>query len=238
MNVKAEILVEIQATVDEMIAVSTVTLKALRCLAGQANCVASLLHVWRPFVSMLWAPLYDMRSRCPFGAGRVWRCALDIPLYWIRAFMSKSRGTLERKYRLSDDLGLGQQYSITTDASPTRMGAWLMIDGVIEEFFSVEVTWIDQEVLDTRAGGSEGQQLWESLTVLIALRLWAPHWKERRIRLCVRSDTVSAHSELQLLPSHGVPPTSNGRAAADRHLTRLTHPVGTKTKVWQPGQLA
>ena len=106
--------------------------------------------------------------------------------------MNGSRGTLGRTYRLSDYLGLGQQSSITTDASPTRMGAWLMTDGAIEEFFSVEVTWIDQEVLDKNAGGSEGQQLWESLTVLIALHLWAPQWKERRIRLCVRSDNISA----------------------------------------------
>ena len=78
-EVKEDILTEIRATVDEMVAANTVTLKSLRCLAGQAACVASLLHVRRPSVSMLWAPLYDIRGRCPSDAGRVRICAWIFP---------------------------------------------------------------------------------------------------------------------------------------------------------------
>ena len=48
-EVKEDILTEVRTAVDEVIAANAVTLKALRCLAGQANCIASVLHVWRLF---------------------------------------------------------------------------------------------------------------------------------------------------------------------------------------------
>ena len=41
-------------------------------------------------------------------------------------------------------------------------------------------------------GPSEGLQSWESLVALCALRLWAPKWRQRRNRLSVKSDSVTA----------------------------------------------
>ena len=41
-------------------------------------------------------------------------------------------------------------------------------------------------------GESAGQQTWEALAVLVALRAWAHRWQGRRVVLRVRSDSVSA----------------------------------------------
>ena len=43
-----------------------------------------------------------------------------------------------------------------------------------------------------KRGGSEGQQAWEGLAILAALRLWSWVWRDCRISLAVRSDSVSA----------------------------------------------
>ena len=91
-----------------------------------------------------------------------------------------------------------------TDASPTGLGAFLVINGEIHEYVFGRITTLDQEVLKTKAGGSEGQQVWEALIVLSALRLWSPLWKARRITLAVKSDSVSALIMLIKLKTDGV----------------------------------
>ena len=50
--------------------------------------------------------------------------------------------------------------------------------------------------MDTRRFGVElgdpaGQQLWEALSCLTAVRAWLPRWSESRLRLEVRGDSVS-----------------------------------------------
>ena len=78
-----------------------------------------------------------------------------------------------------------------------------MINGVIKEVFSDPISKLDQKILGCRTGGSEGQQLWESLTVLVALRLWASYWQGRRVQLRVRGDNVSALIMLVKMKSTG-----------------------------------
>ena len=36
-----------------------------------------------------------------------------------------------------------------------------------------------------------GQQVWESLAALVAVRLWKAHWQQRRVCLTVRGDSVA-----------------------------------------------
>ena len=50
----------------------------------------------------------------------------------------------------------------------------------------------DEAVFDTAAGSSVGQQSWEALAILIALRIWVSHWKDKRVNLKVRGDNVGA----------------------------------------------
>ena len=64
-TVKAEILAEVGNDIDEMFKHNTVTVDKLRELAGRATCIASLIHVWRPFVAMLWGPIYSSPLKVP-----------------------------------------------------------------------------------------------------------------------------------------------------------------------------
>eukprot|EP00972_Heterocapsa_arctica_P089569 13206844-Heterocapsa_arctica.AAC.1 len=41
-------------------------------------------------------------------------------------------------------------------------------------------------------GIAEGQQTWECLCALVALRHWAPLWRNQRCQLTVRSDSIAA----------------------------------------------
>ena len=153
---------------------------------------------------MLWAPIYNTRSRCPFAPDRVWRSAVEVPLRWMRAFLAGTHGTLSRTYTLAAYLQEGDQYAVVTDASPLGLGAFLVKNGVIEEFAFGTMSSIDEEVLSVKMGGSEGQQVWESLTILAALRLWSPVWRGRRITLAVKSDSVSALIMLIRMKADGV----------------------------------
>ena len=38
----------------------------------------------------------------------------------------------------------------------------------------------------------DGQQVWECLAVLVALDLWAPLWKQKRVALQIKGDSVTA----------------------------------------------
>ena len=75
-------------------------------------------------------------------------------------------------FQLVDYLRQGDEVVIGTDASPTRLGGWLMINGVITAFFSDAISTKDEEVCATTSGRHEDQQTWEFLAILVALRLW------------------------------------------------------------------
>ena len=203
-TVKEEILADVAADISEINKKNYVTVEKLRELAGRATCISSLIHVWRPFVSMLWGPIYSSRSRCPFNPDRVWKSAVEIPLRWMQAFLDGARGTVSRTYTLAAYLQEGERYTVVTDASPVGLGAFLVLDNVILEFAFGPITELDQEVLKVRAGGSEGQQVWESLTILAALRLWSPIWRDKRITLGVKSDSVSALVMLIKMKADGI----------------------------------
>ena len=119
-------------------------------------------------------PLYSTRSRCPFDPTRVWRTAIDVPLRWMAAFLAGTAGTLSRTYTLAAYLHEGDKVTVVTDASPAGTGAFLIINDVIVEFAFGPLTRRDETILRVNRGGSEGQQAWEGLAVLAALRLWPP----------------------------------------------------------------
>ena len=104
---------------------------------------------------------------------------------------------------LGSYLNEGDKHSIVTDASPLALGAYLQINGVIQEFVHSRITHEDEEALGVKAGGSEGQQCWEALTVLAALRFWCHHWRNRRIVLEVRGDSVTALTMLIKMKADG-----------------------------------
>ena len=54
------------------------------------------------------------------------------------------------------------------------------------------ITRGDQKRLGKAALTSEGQQVWEALAILVALRLWGKTWLSRHTVLKVKSDSMSA----------------------------------------------
>ena len=92
---------------------------------------------------------------------------------------------------------------ITTDASMFGIGGIISKGGKIQAYFRDEITEIDEEVLDRKKLTNEGQQAWEGLAMLVALRTWALLWKQRRVRLLVRGDNNGALAALSALKGKG-----------------------------------
>ena len=59
------------------------------------------------------------------------------------------------------------------------------------QLFSSQLTQADADRFEHALGESTGQQVWESLSVLVALRCWRSLWRESRMILHVRGDSVA-----------------------------------------------
>ena len=81
---------------------------------------------------------------------------------------------------------------IGTDAAPWGLGGWLAVDGRITHFFACPISAEDQNIYAIASGIAEGQQIWECLAVLVALKLWSGRFVQQRVSLQVRGDNVGA----------------------------------------------
>ena len=108
----------------------------------------------------------------------------------------------------------GPVTEILCDASTTGLGACLVEDGTATECFHDELTVADEKVLGHRRGSSDGQQAWESLVILVALRIWSSKWRGRRITLRVASDSVTALTALVKMKATGHGPAVVARELA------------------------
>ena len=81
-------------------------------------CLAVLLRAWRPFVSMMWAPLNRPESQGSAPPGCLWRPAVDIPLRWLSAFLNGTQVALVRDFDLATHLHMGIMFDISFDAPP------------------------------------------------------------------------------------------------------------------------
>ena len=66
-----------------------------------------------------------------------------------------------------------------------------MIDGTPTEYFSDALSDDDVAVYNRVRGQAEGQQVWESLAALVAIRMWKGRWQRHRVQLTVRGDSVA-----------------------------------------------
>ena len=66
------------------------------------------------------------------------------------------------------------------------------MDGVYRHYFSCPISDDDVEIFGIPRGTADGQQTWECLAILVAIDIWACHWKQDRIVLQVRGDNVGA----------------------------------------------
>ena len=145
--------------------------------------------VWRPFLQQLWAALASSHGGAPTNC--IWVKAIRSALLWLQVFLEGTRGTLTRKYTLETWVNNAPNISITLDASPWGVGATLEIDHVIVAYLRSPLDRNDVELLGHPIGEACGQQVWETLCALVALRAWKPYWRESRFVLLIRGDSVT-----------------------------------------------
>ena len=140
---------------------------------------------------MLWAALFDKSvSGAPINC--VWRRQIEEPLAWILAFLELSAGSVEREFDAMDFFNQGPQVEIYFDASPTGFGGFMLVDEVPECYTYGTFTAEDASILQVVNEKSRAQQAFESLALLIVLRLWLPEFTKHRVSIKVRGDNIAA----------------------------------------------
>ena len=150
--------------------------------------IASVIVVWRPFVQPLYTALRAEETHAPQGC--VWTKQIEPAVNWLVAFLRGVQAGVRREFTLAAYRKLGPVVVITWDASPYGMGATLQIQGQFIEFFAVRISQAGQDILGVQAGDSRGQQVWEALAGLIAVRQWAAHWQRVPVVLQIRNGNV------------------------------------------------
>ena len=192
-KLKDEMVNDIVEITDKILETNATSLKLFRKYLGKLSHAASLIFQLRPFVAPLWAALAEAeRANRRF----VWKKQCYFAISWISAFFRASGPVLQRYYTCDEHFGRGVDVMICTDASPTGLGAFIAVAGDIKEFFSEPLGPLDTQRFAHDLGDSVGQQTWEALCVLVALRCWSQWWMDKRVRLTVRGDNVAA---LQLI---------------------------------------
>ena len=167
--------------------------KELRSYTGKASSFASVLEPWRPFVQDLYGVLYSKdkeKSKAPPNCA--WTAQFAHVLRWIKAFLFQQKGTLIRTFRIDAHFGRGDSVQMILDASPWGLGGILKINSVVVSWYGSALTEHDSRISKHKLGDANGQQTWESLNVLVALRTWKEHWMGVKAVLEVRSDNVTA----------------------------------------------
>ena len=86
----------------------------------------------------------------------------------------------------------GDRVTITADASPYGVGAFLSVNHTPIAWFAEKLHRADFDALGMEmTEDSRVQQASESMVILIALRHWADKWADRRVTLSIRSDNIS-----------------------------------------------
>ena len=144
---------------------------------------------------MLWGALFDTsKSSAPVGC--LWRRQIDEPLIWIRAFLERSAGTVERLFDATDFFNRGACIEIYFDASTSGFGGFMLLDQIPVCYTYGLFTSLDASILHVINEQSRAQQAFESLALLIVLRMWLPEFASQRVSIRVRGDNMAALSML------------------------------------------
>ena len=82
----------------------------------------------------------------------------------------------------------------------------MTVNGMVVAWYSdVLVEGTDDRLLGHILGSPDGQKVWEVLAILVAPRLWKDRWLSKRVRLCVRGDSITMLTRLlKMRPKPGV----------------------------------
>ena len=188
-SIKKEFMEEYERLVRDLLRERKIPLKVVQSFAGKTNHISNLLIAWRPFIDALWAAIY---SRSALESGKVWQKQIKSALDWLLIFMHGHRGTLTRSWSFVEFLHPRAPGTLYLDASPWGLGGVLVIDSRVHSFFGCRLTREDENILNCTIGSDESQQIFESLVILVAMKLWVDILKQKRIVLTLTSDNTSA----------------------------------------------
>ena len=180
-SIKPEILSELCSQIASAVKCNVISKKDLQRLAGRANFVAGMIPVWRPFLQELWGALAGDGGNAPPNCS--WTSQIKSVLTWLDLFLSGVRGTLVRTFSLDPWSSVAKPILITLDASPWSLGGIIEVQGNIVSFFSSPLSHLDSQILGHTIGEASGQQVWESLSALVALRAWKSYWTKDRAKV-------------------------------------------------------
>ena len=112
-------------------------------------------------------------------------------LAWIHAFLAGQEGALIRRILVESKAGLSTT-QVVCDASPWGLGAVLVRNDEIVSWLAVALVQTDLDVLGIERGDCRGQAVVEALCIAVALRTWAPDWRDEPTVLMARSDAMAA----------------------------------------------
>ena len=193
-EITSEKLEELAQLIKQALSSNVVALKAMRTFVGKAQNVAGIIHAWRPFLSNIWGAVSETNSEKRGNApkGCLWLTQVKGDLEWIGEFLAGTKGTITRTFRLTDYLCRGDKVTLITDASPWGIGAWIVHQNGAIQYFSDKLQDHDLVVLEAERGDCRGQQAFEALAILVALRTWKQLWAQRRTSITVKADNVAA----------------------------------------------
>jgi len=214
-SIKPDTVADVRELTEKVAKCNVVSTKELRSFVGKRTAVASLVFMWSPFLKPLWASLTTAgteKSMAPRNC--VWVKQFQEPLVWIQAFLAAEGDMITRTYTSDAYFGQGLKVEIDLDASPWGLGGILRVQNRFEAYFADPIGQFDTEKFGFNIGDCKGQQTWECLATLVAMRLWMSQWRDRRICLRVRSDSTTALRLLLSLKSTGSGPNFIGREIA------------------------
>jgi hypothetical protein len=205
-QIKESIISDILSDLEWMLTVNIISKKNLHSLLGKLGHAAGLLIVIRPYLEPLWgalaAPDSKKHPHC------IYTKQVDVELKWFQKCFKGEGIKIERFFTIDAFNRTGTVVEIGTDASPWGLGGWLIIDHEIKSYFASPITQQDVEKFGFQIGDPKGQQLFEALAILVAIKLWTQHWRQDRIVLKIRGDNVTALMQLVKLrpanPAHAI----------------------------------
>ena len=208
-SIKKAFLDDLLKDTEHFLKKNIIGIRLLRSYTGRANHIANLLFGWRPFLDTLWAAVSgepekiitkkrwnkrgktrSRKSRAP--PGTIWTKQVRSSLLWSNRFWTLQHGPLTRTWSVEEYFSNREAVAFYLDASPWGLGGVLVINGVLVAYFLSPLSAIDEAIHGYAIGDCKGQQTWECLAVLVALRIWKAQWTNKRCEVRIKSDNISA----------------------------------------------
>ena len=99
-------------------------------------------------------------------------------------------------------------------ASVYGLGGVTIIDGIVVSWFAPPISSADERFHGHKRGDDKGQQVWEALCLLIALRVWASFGTGKKLNMTLKSDNMAALVLIARMKSNASPPIAKEVAYA------------------------